>query len=65
MMKTRMDWLRKTKSKFRLRFGFNIEFLNLKTSKFGFPEVLGIPSHFWCNERSYVHVFRGSYSLRT
>ena len=64
-MKTRMDWLRKIKSKFRLRFGFIIEFMNLKTSNFGFPKGLGIPSHCWYNDRSFVHVFRGSYSLRT
>ena len=64
-MKTRMDWLRKAKLKFRLRCVSNFEYLNLKTSKFGFPKGLGIPSHCWCNDRSYVHVFRGSYSLRT
>ena len=60
-----MDWLRKAKLKFRLRFVSNFEYLNLKTSKFGFPKGLGIPSHCWCNDRSYHHVFRGRDSLKT
>ena len=65
VLKTRMEWLRKTSLKFRLRFVSNFEYLNLKTSKFGFPKGLGIPSHCWCNDRSYHHVFRGRDSLKT
>ena len=44
MMKTSMDWLRETKVKFRIRFSFNSEFWNLKTSSFGFQGSLTIPN---------------------